>query len=290
MKVTKGIKTMNKDISVLMSVYKNDVAKDVETAVKSVYNQTLKPKEIIMVVDGPVSQEILDTLENLKKEIDIFKVFPLEQNVGLGRAMNFGMTKCQYPFIARMDSDDIALPERFEKEMACFESNPDLDFVGSNCQEFIDDVDNLAGMKVMPETHEEFVKFMTHRCPFCHPTIIVKKEAVEKAGGYQDWYYAEDWYLSIRMYLNGAKFHNVQENLMLIRTNQNTYNRRGGMKYYKSIKNLLKFMYKNKMMNWFKYTKEKCIRFIGHVLVPRKLKGKMYRKYMRKNEKSGEKS
>lgn len=282
---------MNKNISVLMSVYKNDIAENVRIAVESVANQTLKPKQIVMVVDGPVPNEINNVLEELKQEISYFEVYPLEQNVGLGRAMNIGTSYCKYEFIARMDSDDISLPERFEKQMKCFEEDPKLSLVGSNSQEFIDTLDNLANIKALPERHEDIVEFMKGRCPFVHPSVIMKKEILEKAGGYQHWHYAEDYYLWVRMYLAGAKFYNIQENLINFRINLNTYKRRGGLKYYKSIRGLLKFIHQNKIIGWGRYTKEKIKRFVGHVLVPSWLKNSLYMKFMRtkredKNEKA----
>ena len=276
---------MEKNISVLMSVYKNDKPASVVEAVESIINQTLPAKQIVMVVDGPVSEEMTKVLKELAEKHSIMEVYPLEQNVGLGKAMRYGSEKCKYDFIARMDSDDIALPERFEKQMKCFEEDSELGLVGSNGQEFFETLDNLANIKAVPEKHDEIVDFMKGRCPFCHMSVIMKKQTLIDAGGYQDWYYAEDWYLWIRMYLAGAKFYNIQENLMMIRINYDTFERRGGMKMYKSIKNLLKFMKENKMIGFMRYTKEKIKRFIGHVLVPKKMKKKLYMRFMRKETK-----
>ena len=276
---------MEKNISVLMSVYKNDVAENVRTAVESVYNQTLKPKQIVMVVDGPVPEDITKVLEELKKEIDIFEVYPYEKNSGLGIALKKGTEFCKYEYIARMDSDDISLPDRFEKQMKKFEEDPELSLVASNSQEFIETLDNLANVKALPEKHEDIVEFMKGRCPFVHPTVIMKKDMLLKAGGYEHWHYAEDYYMWVRMYLAGAKFYNIQENLINFRININTYKRRGGLKYYKSIRGLLKFIYKNKMIGFMKYTKEKIKRFVGHVLVPSWMKNALYMKFMRTKRK-----
>ena len=273
---------MEKNISVLMSVYKNDKPLSIVEAVDSVINQTLKPKQVVLVVDGPVSDDITNILKELQEKYSILEVYPLEQNVGLGKAMNYGSEKCKYEFIARMDSDDIACADRFEKQMKCFEEDESLSVVGSNSQEFFETMDNLANVKAVPEKHDDIVQFMKGRCPFCHMSVIMKKQALIDAGGYQDWYYAEDWYLWIRMYLAGAKFYNIQENLMLVRINYDTFVRRGGMKMYKSIKNLLKFMKKNKMIGFARYIKECVKRFVGHVLVPKKLKRKLYMKFLRK--------
>lgn len=272
---------MDKNISVLMSVYKNDKPQYIAEAVESVINQTLQPKQVVLVVDGPVSEKITKTLHDLQAKYSVLEIYPLKENVGLGKAMKYGSEKCKYEYIARMDSDDFCTPDRFEKQMKCFENDPDLGMVGSNGQEFFETIENMANVKSVPETHEEIVNFMKGRCPFCHNAVIMKKQLLIDAGGYQDWYYAEDWYLWIRMYLSGAKFYNIQENLVYIRINYDTYERRGGMKMYKSIKNLLKYMKEHKMIGFVRYTKEKIKRFVGHVLIPKKLKRKLYMKLMR---------
>ena len=272
---------MEPNISVLMSVYKNDLPQNVRIAVESVVNQTLKPKQIVMVVDGPVPDDLKTELLQLEKDYSIYENIWLEKNSGLGNAMKVGTEHCRYDIIARMDSDDISLPTRFEKEFTILESRPDVDVVGSFCQEFINGTNHLAGLKKVPETNEQIVEFMKSRCPLCHPSIMLRKNALVKAGGYQHWHYAEDYYLFVRMYLVGAKFYNIQEALINVRINQQTFARRHGLKYYRSIKKLLKFMYQNKMISFWKYTKEKMIRFIGHVVIPKKLKDKMYRKYLR---------
>lgn len=274
---------MDKDISVLMSVYKNDIPENVEKAVESVVNQTLSPKQIVMVVDGPVPDKLMQMLKSLEEKYSIYQNVFLEENGGLGNALKEGTKYCKYEFIARMDSDDISVPERFEKEMSVFENDKSVDLVGSNGQEFYDDLNNLAGVKCVPETNDEIVSFMKSRCPFCHMSVMMKKSSLIKAGGYQTYLWAEDWFLWIRMYLSGARFYNIQENLVYIRINLDTFARRSGLKYYKNIKGLLKFMKKNKMIGFAKYQKEKLRRFVGHVLVPNKLKNKMYRKFLRKN-------
>ena len=169
--------------------------------------------------------------------------------------------------------------------MKKFEEDPELSLVASNSHEFIDTLDNLANVKALPEKHEDIVEFMKGRCPFVHPTVVMKKDMLLKAGGYEHWHYAEDYYMWVRMYLAGAKFYNIQENLINFRININTYKRRGGLKYYKSIRGLLKFVKQIKMIGWGRYTKEKIKRFIGHVLVPSWMKNALYMKFMRTKRK-----
>lgn len=272
---------MEKNISVLMSVYKNDVPKNVRIAVESMVNQTLKPKQIVMVVDGPVPDDLKAELEQLEKDYDIYENIWLPENLGTGGALENTWQKCKYEYIAKMDSDDISVPDRLEKEMAYLEEHPDVDVIGANSLEFYNETNKLSGIKILPAEHEKIIKLLKTRCPMCHPSMIMKRSIVEKAGGYKPWMYAEDWYLIIRMYMAGAKFYNLQENLLKVRITQKTYGRRSGLKHYKSIKNLLTFMYKEKIIGFWGYTKTKFVRFVGHVLVPRKLKNKLYRKYVR---------
>ena len=273
---------MDQRICVLMSVYKNDVAANVKAAVESIINQTLPPQQVIVVVDGPVAADLKTVLETLAITYPLIELVWLPENVGLGQALAIGTEHCHCPFIARMDSDDLAVPTRFEKQMAYFAAHPETSVVGSNGQEFYDEIEHLAGLKQVPENHAAIVEFMKRRCPFCHMSVIIKKDALIKAGGYQSFLLVEDWYLWIRLYLAGAIFHNLQEPLVFIRINHQTFARRHGRKYYQNIKGILKYLREQKLLNWWQYTREKLRRFVGHVMVPRCLKDRLYRKYLRK--------
>lgn len=273
-------------ISVLMSVYKNDIAENVKTAVESIIDQTVKPSQVVIVVDGPVPQETTDILNGLKDTYSEVEIYPLEQNVGLGNALKEGMTHCRYEIVARMDSDDIAVEDRFEKQLACFEKDSDLSIVGSNIAEFIGDKNNVVSVRDVPVTHEEICDYLKKRCPFNHMTVMFKKSEVEKAGGYLHWFYNEDSYLWARMYLAGCKFANIPENLVYARINEATFQRRGGKKYYKSEKDLFKFMLDNKIITKSEYRKSCFIRYIIQVLMPNSLRKFVFLKLMRKKPKA----
>ena len=275
-------------ISVVMSVYKNDAPDNFVTAVESIINQTYTPSEIVLVVDGPVPEETDKILKKYEKDA-LFKVIRFEQNKGLGTALQVGVERAKYPIIARMDSDDIALETRFEKQIDFLKEHPETDVVGTFGIEFIDSPDNTFSEKNVPITNEEIKKYMKKRNPFNHMTIMMKKEKVLEAGNYQDWYYAEDYYMWLRLNLIGANFYNIPEVLTKIRINEDTFARRHGLKYYKSIKNLFKFMKKKKIINGFEYLKNIMIRFVGHVLIPKKMKKKMYAKFLRNKVKETKK-
>lgn len=269
-------------ISVLMSVYKNDIAANVKIAVESIINQTYRPSQVVMVVDGPVPEDTFKVLDELKNTYEEVEVYPLAQNVGLGNALKEGMTYCENEIVARMDSDDIAVEDRFEKQIAMFDADEELSIVGSNIAEFIGDTNNVVSVRDVPEKHEDICKYLKKRCPFNHMTVMFKKSEVEKAGGYLHWFYNEDSYLWARMYLAGCKFANIAENLVYARINEATFQRRGGYKYYKSERDLFKFMYKNKIISWGEYQKAKTIRFVIQVLMPNSVRKFVFLKMMRK--------
>lgn len=274
----------NRKFSVLMSVYKKDNPAWFDDAIESVCNQTLKPSEIVIIVDGPVPDEILNVIDTKKKKYPFIVDHRLEENIGLGRVLEKGVPLCSNEIIARMDSDDISKPERFEKEMKYLEEN-DCDLVGSDAEEFCDDPNEIVSIREVPKTYEEIKKYIKSRNPFNHGTLMFKKSAVLAAGNYKDMHYCEDYYLWVRMLLSGAKMANMGECLVKFRMNKDTFKRRGGMKYYKSQKKLFKFMKANKIINWFEYRKVLFARFMVHVLMPGWMKEWVYKKHLRKKAK-----
>lgn len=222
------------DFSVLMSVYKKENPSYMRDCLNSVFNQTLQPTEVVLVEDGPLTQELYDLVSNFEKHHSRLKVVPLEKNGGLGKALNEGLKHCSYDYVARMDTDDQCYPTRFEKQIKFLEEHPNIDVVGSLTTEFTDDgngVKKILSTKYFPETVEETERYSWKRCPVEHPAVIFKKQAVLKAGGYQHCLLFEDYHLWARMLVNGAKFYNIQEPLLYFRMTEDSFNRRGGLKY-----------------------------------------------------------
>lgn len=270
--------------SVLMSVYAKENPKHFEIALNSIFNQTVLPDEVILMVDGPVSDDInivIDKFTNLHNSLNVQR---LEKNVGLGKALDIGLSKCSNELVARMDSDDICALNRFEKQLAFFQNNSEMSIVGSNVAEFIDDTSNIIGFRNLPEHDKDIRTFLKSRNPMNHPTVMFKKSAILNVGGYQDWYLLEDYYLWLRLSLIDCQFFNIQENLVYMRVTEDQYERRGGLKYYKSINKLEKFKLKNKIISLPKYCYNNIIRFIVQVMMTNKLRGWMYR-YLLRSEK-----
>lgn len=272
----------NLPFSVAMSVYKNDNAEFFDRALKSITEeQTVKPSEIVLVVDGPVGDEINQVIEKYSSAYGIFNVVRLEQNGGLGNALKLAVENSSNELIARMDSDDVSLPTRFEKQLQLMEQTG-ADIVGGFITEFIDSEDNIVGMRQVPLENEDIKRDMKKRCAMNHMTVMYKKSAVLACGGYLDWHYNEDYYLWIRMLLNGATFGNSQDVFVNVRVGKEMYQRRGGWKYFKSEKGLQKYMKKNKIIGFGTYFMNVTKRFIVQVLMPNRLRGWVFKKFARK--------
>lgn len=203
--------------SVLMSVYFKEKAEYLRDSIDSMLNQSVGPAEFVLVCDGPLTPELDAVIARyLNSEFGrLFKVIRLECNSGLGAALNIGLNECNSQFIARMDSDDISLPDRCEKELAIL-STGEIDFVSGTVLEFCDSPSNVFSCRKLPEDTESILEFAKKRNPINHPAVMFKKDAVLKSGGYQPFYLLEDYFLWIRMLSNGFRAQN--DGLLLFST------------------------------------------------------------------------
>ncbi len=274
---------MNK-FSVCTSVYKNDRPEFVKVALDSMLMyQSVKPSEIVLVQDGPVP-EVLSTLlsEYEANYPEVMCIIRLKKNSGLGNALKIGVENAKYDIIARMDSDDICLPDRFEKQLAYLETHPECDIVGGQMSEFIDSPDNIVGRRVVPLTNEEIYEYMKSRCALNHVTVMFRKEAVIKAGNYQNWFWNEDYFLWVRMMLNKCVFANIDDVLVNVRSGREQYARRGGKKYFNSEIGIKKLMLENGLIGHRQYIMNYIQRFILQLVLPNSMRGWVYRHYARK--------
>ena len=270
--------------SVITSVYKNDKPEYIRVALDSLLvQQTVKPDEIVLVQDGPVSHEtsrlLLEYKDNYGEKLNVIK---LTQNKGLGNALKLGVENAKYDICARMDSDDISLPDRFEKQLAYMETHRECDIVGGQMTEFIDTPDNIVGRREVPLTNEEIYEFMKSRCALNHVTVMFRKEAVLKAGNYQDWFWNEDYYLWVRMMMAGCKFANIPDVAVNVRSGADQYARRGGKKYFDSEIGIKKLMLEKGMITRKEYIVNYIQRFIIQLMLPNSVRGWVFRTFARK--------
>ena len=256
--------------SVCTSVYKNDRPEYVRVALDSMLvSQSVKPTEIVLVQDGSVPESLstlLSEYENMYPEV--MHVIRLEKNGGLGNALKLGVVNAKYDICARMDSDDICMPDRFEKQLAYLEAHPECDIVGGQMTEFIDTPDNIVGRREVPLTNKEIYEFMKSRCALNHVTVMFRKEAVMKAGNYQDWFWNEDYYLWVRMMMAGCKFANIPDVAVNVRSGADQYARRGGKKYFDSEIGIKKLMLEKGMITRKEYIVNYIQRFIIQLMLP----------------------
>ncbi|NLK22328.1 MAG: glycosyltransferase [Epulopiscium sp.] len=213
--------------SVLMSIYNKEQLEFFIKSVESMLRQTIKPDEIVIVKDGPLTAELDQAINRYKKQNpELFTIVPLEKNLGLGPALNEGLKKCRNELVARMDTDDISLENRCELQLKEFNENPELCIVGTWTNEFYDEPSNIVTSRIVPEKHEDIMKFSRRRSPFNHPTVMYRKSAVLGCGGYQDVLRKEDIDLFIRMLHNDCLSMNIPKPLLLFRSNKDNYKRR----------------------------------------------------------------
>jgi len=223
---------MVEEFSVLTSIYHKENPNWLREALDSVFAQTILPSEFLLVKDGPLTPELDAVIDEYAKRYPIIKIVVNEVNLGLGLALRKGIEACSNEIIARMDTDDVIPPERFEKQLMAINKGNDVVSCWSLLYE--GSIDNVIAIKTRPEEHQEIVRLAHKRSPICHAGAMYRKSAVLKAGNYQDCPLNEDYHLWIRMILAGARFYNCQEVLYYVRTNQEQIKRRGGIKFLKT--------------------------------------------------------
>lgn len=224
----------NAPYSVLMSVYEKETADNLRQSAESIFAQTVLPSEFVLVIDGKIGAELQNEVTQLSEKYKIKEVY-LPCNLGLGPALNMGLKHCTNEIVARMDSDDIAMPERIEKQLALLEQT-DADIVSCAVLEFEGSVENVTATKSVPQTHEEILSYVRRRNPFNHPAVVYKKSVITSLGGYEDYKFFEDYELFARALAKGYKGANLKEPLLFMRAGSAMYARRGGRQYVYCIR------------------------------------------------------
>lgn len=269
--------------SVLMSIYCKENSHFLTQCLESIWdNQILKPTEIILVKDGVLTPELEQVIARWQEKLgDILKVVSLEQNVGLGKALNIGLQYCSYDWVFRMDTDDISTPDRFLKQIEFIQKNPDIVLFGGQILEFNQDISDANVLKAVPITDKEIRKFAQKRCPFNHMTVAYKKDVILKLGGYQHHLFMEDYNLWLRVMGAGYQVANLPDIILYARVGNGMYARRRGWQYVQSEKQLLNLKLKLKIQPIVPAVFLFCIRSFFRLL-PSSLLEKVYNILLRK--------
>ncbi|MCR4850152.1 MAG: glycosyltransferase [Lachnospiraceae bacterium] len=249
-------------LSVLMSVYIREKPEYADECFKSLLAQTVTADEWVIVEDGPLTEELYSLLDRYQADNPgLIRRIVLDENRGLGSALAVGVPACKNDLIARMDTDDIARPDRFAKQLDLFERDPQLDICGSNIDEFEDDKDHIVAKRTVPASHEDIVRYQKRRDGFNHMTVLFRKKAVLDAGNYRSCPLMEDTYLWVRMIQNGAKCANIDESLVYVRIGRDMFGRRGGWSYFRKYRTGRKMVLKTGFISRWDYIYTLMIQF-----------------------------
>lgn len=268
--------------SLLIPVYHGDDAGQFLTAVRSVTtSQTVRPAETVVVVDGPVGDDINAAIDTLALEVEGLKIVPLPKNGGLGPALAEGMLHCTYELVARMDADDIAVPDRFEHQLAYMEQHPDVAVAGGQIAEFIGDEQNIVAYRNVPLEPAACRRYYRDRDPLNHMTVMLRRSAVLAVGNYQAWHLDEDSYLWGRLLAAGYEVGNVPQVLVHVRVGEQMYARRGGWRYFKSDMGMLRWKRRQGLTSWPHYAWNWLVRFTVYVTLPNKARAAVFNNLLR---------
>lgn len=227
--------------SVLMAVYKKEKPEYLIQSLDSMLAQTVLPDEIVLVEDGPLKESLYRVIRRYQKKYpSVLKVVSLPWNSGLGNALNYGLSYCSHELVARMDSDDISMPARCGMQLEAFKRQPQLSIVGTQIDEFSGSPRHVIASRVVPTSYQEILRFSRRRSPFNHPTVMFRKSAVIKAGGYAAYGRKEDLDLFVRMLQQGTLAVNLKKSYLLYRTSKENLHRR---KSWQNCKEYIRIMY-----------------------------------------------
>ncbi len=227
--------------SVLLSLYHKENFLALDQCFQSIWkDQTIQPDEIIMVLDGPIGEELSQCVQKWQRIIGkSLRVIPLSQNVGLGKALNKGLEHCSNEWVFRMDTDDICVEKRFEYQLQFIKNNPNVVLFGGQILEFDKNVNDANKLKPVPEEYSDILSFSKKRNPFNHMTVAYKKSIILSLHGYQHHLFMEDYNLWLRVISKGYEVANLSQVLVYARVGNGMHARRRGSEYIKSEKQLL---------------------------------------------------
>ena len=268
------------NFSVLLNVYAKDKPIWIKQALYSVLTNTVRPTEVVIMVDGPVGKAIQDVLDKVSKDKTV-RILSQPVNIGRGAALGYAVPKCNYDLIALMDADDVSRPYRFEKQLAVFATNPNLAVCGGQIQEV--DAESFAPLsrRQVPLNHCEICKYLKTRMPFNNVTVMFKKVDILEAGNYKTFGMLEDYYMWARVIAKGKITQNISDVIVDVRVGKEMYNRRSGWNYFYMNKLLFDEMRRLSLLNIWQYYYTLIIRFSFQILMPNWLRSFFYKKALR---------
>lgn len=266
--------------SVLMSLYDKEKPEFLAECFTSLANQTVQADEIVLVLDGRINADLEKVVTAFQDNLPL-KIIFLPDNVGLGQALNVGLTHCSHDWVIRMDTDDICVPTRFEQQRHFIQNHPEIDVLGGQIIEFEQEISQGEKSRQVPITYDEIVKYAKSRNPINHMTVAFKKSVVLAVGSYRHAPLYEDYDLWVRLLLAGYRFANLPDVLVYARAGQTMYERRGGLNYAKYEIAMQQNFYAQGFLTMANVIKNLAIRLPVRLL-PNSLRSLIYQKLLRK--------
>lgn len=249
------------EFSVLISVYSGSNPIYFNEAMTSIWdNQKLKPTQICLVCDGVLPIVLERVLDEWSKRLGSYlTIIRLKEHVGLAIALNKGIGFCKFPLIARMDADDISLPDRFLLQFNYMKNHPEVEVLGTQVEEWSDDLTHRITFRFVPVEMRRIIRYAKLRSPLNHPSVMYRKASIECVGLYPKMY-PEDYPLWCTMLLKGCVLGNLSQTLVLMRSTS-AYSSRRGFKLFKAECRVIRHLYKMGFLSFFEYTTSLFIRF-----------------------------
>lgn len=266
--------------SVLMSVYAGEKPEYLKESLESMFSQTLPVDDFVLVCDGPLNSSLDSVVDEYKERFpNALNVLRLEK-CGVGACANKGIEACRNEYIFKMDSDDVALPNRCEEQMKLLAGNADVDMCGSYIEEFDTDTGEAIAVKKTPVDNVSIHKYAKRRNPFNNQTLVFKKSFAQRIGGYDTVKRCEDYDFVVRMLQNGAVGENIPEVLVNYRVSKSNYERRRNWANTKSFISVRWRIFRMGYSNLIDFILPCTMQLVIFVL-PKSLTGKIYKKFLR---------
>lgn len=267
-----------------MSVYKKEKPQFLDQALNSIEKQTVLPTEIVLVEDGAIPIALQDIIDKHRANfINNFKVIKSIHNQGLGASLRLGTKFVSTNWIARMDSDDISVPKRFEIQLNEIIKNPDLAVVGGQIREFAGKPSNIVGYRRVPTSETMLRNFIKWRSPFNHPSVLLNKAVLQEVGGYIPYGNLEDYYLWSRIIVRNYHVENVDRILLNMRVDEGMYQRRGKLSNIRYFYRLRNFLYMHNILSWREKIEGNLLMTLN-ILMPGSLRKIIYQNVLHKNK------
>lgn len=262
------------DYSVLMAVYAKEQPAYLQAAIDSMLRQTVPPAQFVLVCDGALTPQLDAVIASFGDALDVVR---LPENHGPGYARSEGLKRCRAPLVALMDSDDLSVPDRCEKQLAAFEADSSLAFLSGTVEEFDADPEHPFAKRELPASHKEILLFSKKRNPVNNPALMFKKDVVESVGGFdRNRRLFEDYDLAIRVLQSGAKAQNLPDTLVKMRTPAALLKRRGGKEYAKQMVRFRRKMLKDGWISRREYVSSAYPHYIV-CRMPNGMRGRVYK-------------